>query len=239
MTDDLVELSRQLQERVSQLADVKSHRERIDRVRSMTERTSNARDRLKSQLDLVTEMAKDENLKPTEVPRSRAEALKRLVDTVLDDLVTAVDDDEIAKVVDHLQGLSQELRAIIERRWTAVSTQVHLQDIKGLLLALLRVEGYAARAGEMMALVRSIDSTLESGVVSGSAHYRLFRRDLQQLLDAVDALEISDKPGLEEFLKDAAAERASLARLTPAIRSWIEDEGLLEYFLIRPGRTSG
>ena len=236
VSTDLVVLSQELQSRVDQLADTKTQRDRLDRIRSVTETLTSARTTLSSQVELIAEIAKDQALTAKDVPRFRAEAIERLVQTVLEDLPKAVDDLNVTKVADHLQGLTQELRGLVERRWAVAAEQVHLSDVKGLLQALAQVDRFSERAKELLAIVQSLESTLEGGQVPDAARYRIFRKDVSDLLAAVAELKISDKPGLEDFLKDAAAGHATLARLTPAINDWISEEGLQDHFLVRPGR---
>jgi hypothetical protein len=206
----------------------------VDRFLIATNRLTDAGRQLVAQTQLLSAM-RDDDAFPVDGLRSSARALAISLAAAASDPTAAVDEHQIDEVCKGLAGLSQDLRSLIERRWADIASRAHLADVAGLLEALIRVETYRDRAEALLQRVSALRRDLDSAPVANETDYRNFQQALRSVLSAVDDLRISDKPGLEDFLKDAAGGGATLSRLTEPIIAWINEQGLSKHFVIRAG----
>jgi hypothetical protein len=237
VTSPLILKAARLKEQVSVLENAVEHRRKLEGSQKATSRLRENRGKLAAQTELIAAMRADDRF-PVAQLTSRAQVISALLNAATRDLPAAVEEHQIEKISDALTALSQELRSIIERNWKDVADQARLTDVLGLLEALTHVQSYRQRATTLLQQANTLQHTL-GNPVGDATSYRQFQQQLQTFLAAVNSLKIGDKPGLEEFLKDAVAGLATLNRLTPPITSWIDEQGLSNHFFIRPGAPRG
>lgn len=223
----LLDRSKTLQELANRLIDADAQKRRFERLRTRKDQLRGARDELEAARKALRLLA-TRGIAPTSVPRASA-ALRGKAPIVRAQLAAdwrAVADDQSLKsnLIDPVTELASKLRKAALEAWEA-HVDAGQPPIRDAIITALSSAGFRRQCERLQEARAAIASLRRSCPASLADFERLdaLKADVQQVWGELD-----DVPqDVANFLRKAARRDAAIADLTPGIRAWLDDRGML------------
>lgn len=231
----LLDRSKALQELANRLIDADAQRRRFERLRTRKEQLAGARDDLETARKALRLLAA-RGIAPASVPRASS-ALRGKAPVVRTQLAAdwrAVADDQTLKsnLIDPVTELAAKLRKAALDAWEA-HVDAGQPPIRDAIVTALSSAGFRTQCARLQELRTEIAGLRRSCPTSLEDFQRLdaLKADVQRIWGELDGV----PQDVANFLRKAARREAAIADLTPGIRAWLDDRGMLSQLRVGLG----
>jgi hypothetical protein len=223
----LLDRSKTLQELANRLTDAAAEKRRFERLRTRRDQIRGARDELEAARKALRLMATC-GIAPKSVPRASS-ALRGKAPVVRAQLSAdwrAVAEDQSLKsnLIDPVTELASKLRKAALEAWEA-HVDAGQPPIRDSIVNALASAGFRTQCARLQEARTGIASLRRACPTSLADFERLdaLKADVQRVWGELD-----DVPeDVATFLRKAARREAAIGDLTPGIRAWLDDRGML------------